>query len=513
MVVLALAATAHADGARRFAIVVGNNTGASDEPRLRYAEADAAKVADTLVELGDVARTDVTVLGGGSALALRTAFDTTKRRIGDWHAGGGTSAILFFYYSGHSDGISLELGPDRLPRPELRALLASTGADVRVVIVDTCRGGSLLATKSGRAGSGFDVRLEDEPTTRGEVFLTSSAANEIALESKEVAGSLFTHHLVSGLRGAADSSGDGKVTLGEAYAYAYARTRSSTAETFVGTQHPTFEYTLTGEGDLVLTSLVQRDAALVLPSGYDRMIVVALPRRAVVAEVSGDGQRRLAVAGGHYAVLAFRGDRALVAQVDLSVGSEHVVAAVDLTSTNVDRWVQTKGSEESDVTAALPQSRGVLVSAAGSINTGVANETPALGGAHVEASAARPTGWVVAVDAATARGPTFRETTALASLGYGLGSEWRRFRAQAGVAVVAGAVWQAVDSMARTDATGAYGAELFVRLGIRVLGPLSVTLGGALPLVVLQLRADATSPPHSTLIALPSAWLGLQLAL
>ena len=52
-------------------------------------------------------------------------------------------------------------------------------------------------------------------------MITSSAAREAALESAEIEASFFSHHLISGLRGAADTSGDGLVTLAEAYQYAF----------------------------------------------------------------------------------------------------------------------------------------------------------------------------------------------------------------------------------------------------------------------------------------------------
>jgi uncharacterized caspase-like protein len=55
----------------------------------------------------------------------------------------------------------------------------------------------------------------------GEVVITSSSADELSQESDEVGGSYFTHYLLSGLRGAADTSGDGEVTLDEAYRYVY----------------------------------------------------------------------------------------------------------------------------------------------------------------------------------------------------------------------------------------------------------------------------------------------------
>jgi hypothetical protein len=48
---------------------------------------------------------------------------------------------------------------------------------------------------------------------RGHAFLTSSAASEVAQESDRIRASYFTYYLVSGLRGAADVTGEGKVTL------------------------------------------------------------------------------------------------------------------------------------------------------------------------------------------------------------------------------------------------------------------------------------------------------------
>jgi len=129
----------------------------------------------------------------------------------------------------------------------------------------------------------------DELASTGEAILTSSAADEIALESREIGGSFFTHHLVSGLRGAADSSGDGIVTLAEAYQYAFSHTVSATAATVAGTQHPAYDYQLAGQGDLVLSELWRPNSALELPSGFDRMLVSGVVRDQVLAELPAGG--------------------------------------------------------------------------------------------------------------------------------------------------------------------------------------------------------------------------------
>ena len=48
------------------------------------------------------------------------------------------------------------------------------------------------------------------------MLLSSSGADELSQESRALAGSVFTHHLVSGLRGAADENGDERIAQGEA---------------------------------------------------------------------------------------------------------------------------------------------------------------------------------------------------------------------------------------------------------------------------------------------------------
>jgi hypothetical protein len=53
----------------------------------------------------------------------------------------------------------------------------------------------------------------DSISAEGYAFLISSSATEASRESDSTANSYFTHSLVTGLRGAADTVGDGRVTL------------------------------------------------------------------------------------------------------------------------------------------------------------------------------------------------------------------------------------------------------------------------------------------------------------
>src|SRR5690606_19692291 len=122
-----------------------------------------------------------------------------------------------FYYSGHADAGELRLGASRYPMARLRERLAASPAAVRIALLDACRSGAITRTKGARRVPAFAVDTGPR-AARGLVILTSSAKDEDSQESDRIGGSFFTHALVSGMLGEADASGDGRVTLAEAYA-------------------------------------------------------------------------------------------------------------------------------------------------------------------------------------------------------------------------------------------------------------------------------------------------------
>ncbi len=322
---------------RRFAVIVANNRGAEGQPTLQFAEADAEKLALVLTELGGVAAADLSLLRGIAPSGVRGALGSVAEKVRQVHAAGADRAIVIFYYSGHSDGESLELGQDRLGFAELRTLLSSTGADIRVVLLDSCRSGALLALKGGQPAPAFQIRLSDEIASSGEALISSSASDEMALESREIKGSFFTHHLVSGLRGAADTSGDGRVTLAEAYEYVFKRTVTATAATTIGPQHPGYTYRLSGEGELVLTDLNVRTARLTIPTGLDRALIIDRRSERVLAEVGPGGASSLALPSGDYLVRATVGRSAMAATLHLRDGEQRTVSAAELSPAAVER--------------------------------------------------------------------------------------------------------------------------------------------------------------------------------
>ena len=178
-------------------------------------------------------------------------------------------------------------------------------------------------TKGARKAPAFEIQSDGPRDAKGVVILTSSTSDEDSQESDAIGGSYFSHHLASGLLGGADRSGDGRVTLFEAYAYAYDRTVADTAESAAGAQHPTFSYDLAGNGDLVLTDVAVRHEGVYLPREAPGGVYYLVDGKGfVAAEISkADGvDRRVALSPGHYRVKRRLPDRLRVGDIDVPRG-------------------------------------------------------------------------------------------------------------------------------------------------------------------------------------------------
>jgi hypothetical protein len=300
--VLQASATEH-----RVAVILGNDVGSGERPSLRFAEQDALKVARVLGEIAGFRAEHVHVLRAGGLSAVREKLEAIRRLADAVKARHASSRVLlFFYFSGHSDGEALELGKERLPFSELRQLLRDTRADVRLGIIDACKSGAVIGIKGGKPGPGFDITLLGLPALAGEVFLSASRADEVALESREISGSFFTHHLVSGLRGAADADRNYLVTLEELYRHTAARTSSAAAKTLFGGQTPAYDYRLVGHGDLVLSDLRGVRAIVYLPGGFDRVLILRKDSEVAEAEAGISTGQPIAMPPGEYVL---RGQR------------------------------------------------------------------------------------------------------------------------------------------------------------------------------------------------------------
>ena len=300
----------------RHAVIVGANDGGTGLEPLRYAELDATRIAEVLVEIGgfDVAQMDV--LYAPTPEELREALHRHNDIASSFD-----EDLFFFYYSGHADTRGLRVGNEIYSYESLRADIRAMPAEAKVGVLDACRSGTITRLKGAALSQPFLV--EDRLAEEGEAWLTAANADEAAQESDQLRSSFFTHYLLSGLRGAADT-GDGEVSLSEVKDYAYARVVEHTGGTEAGAQHPIHDFRLTGAGSLALTRVADGRATVTLPADLEGPVaVIRMPDRIPVAEVSKHAGTpvRLALSPGTYRFRIGAGKDLRTADVQVFDGS------------------------------------------------------------------------------------------------------------------------------------------------------------------------------------------------
>jgi hypothetical protein len=321
---------------RRFALVAGSNAGGADQVQLKYAESDARSFAAVMEELGGVRAEDLVLLVGPDLSRFKAAFARVQQMV-KAQTGSDERPELIVYYSGHSDDEGLILGRERFAWEDLRRQINDIPADVKVAILDSCSSGSLTRPKGGVSRPAF--LLDASADMKGHAYLTSASAEEAAQESDRIGGSFFTHYLISGLRGAADTVGDGMVTLNEAYAFAFQETLASTEKTEYGPQHPAYDINLTGSGDLVLTDLRSASARLRIAEDVAGRLYIRNDRGVLAVELNKvEGQRiELGLEPGVYGIVLDAKNGRLGTQVRVSSRQPALLSLSSLRRVPVDR--------------------------------------------------------------------------------------------------------------------------------------------------------------------------------
>jgi hypothetical protein len=313
-----------------YGVIVGNNSGGPGQERLRYAEDDAQRVAEVLRDVGRFGPSDLRVLVHPSSAEVLQSIDDVGAKIRA-HAQKGEQAILVFYYSGHAKASAFNLGTDELPLAALRDRLRALPSTLTLVVLDACQSGAFARTKGAEPAADFSFNSVSRLTTKGIAVMASSTGQELSQESDALKSSYFTHHLVVALRGAGDSDGDGKVSLDEAYRYAYRRTLSATARTRVGSQHATLETDLSGQGDVAVTYPAEARSLLELPASLDARVLVQQARSGSVAaelqKVPGAPLKLALPAGAYDATIRLKASQVYGCKLSLIDGG---VTAIDL---------------------------------------------------------------------------------------------------------------------------------------------------------------------------------------
>jgi hypothetical protein len=237
----ALRAPAPSQATATFALIIGVNASLDPElAPLRYADDDAARYLDLFRALG--ARTyllarldeDTRPLHAQAAAEaqppraaeLARATEALARDVAQARARG-VKTVLHVVYAGHGNveeaGAYLTLEDRRLGGDELiQDVVRRAGADQSHLVIDACHA-YLLAFPRGPGGERRPVRgfieLEAAARTRSVGVLLSSSASGEAHEWAGFQAGVFSHEVRSGLYGAADADGDGRVTYTEIAAF------------------------------------------------------------------------------------------------------------------------------------------------------------------------------------------------------------------------------------------------------------------------------------------------------
>ncbi len=321
----------------RLAVVVGNNRGLDAEQPLEFAELDARRVYDVLTDLGGVASKRASLVLGGDPDDLMRAV---SEMVGQARELAGSAPItVLLYVSAHADEEALHLGGQRLPLAALLERFGQVPANLHIAVVDACRLPVGTHPKGGRPGPDVQVILDQSARVRGDVLIAATGPGELAQEWTHLRGSLFTHELLVGLRGAADFDGNGRVTLAEAYAFAYRATLARAAEAGLAPQRPSFDFRVAGFGDWVFTQVGAGGSGLTLAGDVAGRVWITDQRSDVVAEVDkrpGEPMT-LALSPGRYRVVRLDGAWAAAADVNLAFGGSRRVEEADLIRVRAER--------------------------------------------------------------------------------------------------------------------------------------------------------------------------------
>ncbi|WP_022933115.1 caspase family protein [Treponema bryantii] len=281
--IFAAAADDNASGVDRYAVYIGSNKGGKGREELLYAGSDAQNFKKAMSEIGGVTEDNSYVLIDPSKETIDQTLNNISRKINNSQSHAKRSEFIF-YYSGHSDENALLLGDIPYDYSSLKAAITEVPSDIHVVILDSCYSGNFIRTKGGQKRKPF--LIDDSSVVTGHAYLSSSSTNEYSQESDEIESSYFTNAMITGLRGAADASGDNKVTLNELYSYAFNDTLSKTESSKAGPQHPNYNITLVGSGDLVLSDISTAESMLSLSKEAKGKFIIRDANGKLISEIN-----------------------------------------------------------------------------------------------------------------------------------------------------------------------------------------------------------------------------------
>lgn len=219
----------YAEGTNIYALIVGASRYDHFES-LKYTDDDAYRIYAFLrsPEGGAVPDDHIRILIDESAVA-----ENIYKGLDEITAMAGPEDMVLVYLAGHGlQGFYVPTDSDgyrnRVEYEDVKERLSLCEARQKLVIADACYSGSLLAAKTPIFESVDLFYKKLSASGGGTAFLLSSKSEEYSLESQGLRQGIFSHYLVQGLKGKADTNGDRLVNLDELYTYVYSNVRTYT---------------------------------------------------------------------------------------------------------------------------------------------------------------------------------------------------------------------------------------------------------------------------------------------
>lgn len=163
---------------------------------------------------------------------------------------------VIFYFAGHGysqsnscylagyDTEPTALKATALSQEDLQGCWKDVLAERKLLLVDACHSGGLQGVRSGNSVSELSMG------GKGSIMIAASRAKQQSCESPKLKHGIFTHSLIEGWKGGADSSKDGRITARELIRYLEAQVPAQ-AKRLGKEQNPKHEI-LGAEGEMFL---------------------------------------------------------------------------------------------------------------------------------------------------------------------------------------------------------------------------------------------------------------------
>ena len=156
--------------------------------------------------------------------------DEILKNLDDFAQKSGKNDAIMFFFSGHGvDGAFLPSDYDGrnqvVKHKDLLDIIENSKAKSKIIIADACHSGSFTAKRQNHETTINTLYSAFSNSRGGTLLLLSSKAEETSIESNGLRQGVFSHFLITGLNGHANTNSDKIITVKEIYDYVYTNVR------------------------------------------------------------------------------------------------------------------------------------------------------------------------------------------------------------------------------------------------------------------------------------------------